>query len=202
MALGLVIAVALAFASPANAAVQINIDKSTQKMDVLVDGVPTYHWNVSTGLAGYDTPSGSYTPFRMEADHYSRQYDDAPMPHSIFFTHQGHAIHGTMDQRYMGRAASHGCVRLMPANAAVLYDLVKEQGMTNTSVSIYGTIPGGPGGQQMADQDRRRQGPGWFSFGDPRSSQPAYAPANQDYQVYNSRAERRAARRAARRARN
>ncbi len=47
----------------------------------------------------------------MEADHYSKEWDDAPMPHSIFFTKRGHAIHGTDYARRLGDPASHGCVR-------------------------------------------------------------------------------------------
>ena len=31
----------------------------------------------------------------MARKHFSREWDDAPMPHSIFFTRIGHAIHGT-----------------------------------------------------------------------------------------------------------
>ena len=42
-------------------AVLINIDKSKQKMTVSLDGVEKYVWPVSTGLAGYSTPSGTYT---------------------------------------------------------------------------------------------------------------------------------------------
>src|SRR5262245_319965 len=101
----------------ANAAVLISIDKSVQQMTVSVDGVRRYSWPVSTGRAGYATPSGSYKPFRMEIDHYSKEWDDAPMPHSIFFTPKGHAIHGSFETRRLGSAASHGCVRLSPANA-------------------------------------------------------------------------------------
>jgi hypothetical protein len=75
--------------------VQISINKASQKMTVTVDGVNKYVWLVSTGARSYSTPSGSYTPFRMEPDHYSDEWDDAPMPHSIFFTPAGHAIHGS-----------------------------------------------------------------------------------------------------------
>ena len=71
-----------ALASSAQAAVLIEIDKSAQRMNVTRDGQELYSWPVSTGRGGYDTPSGSYTPFRMEADHYSKEWDDAPMPHS------------------------------------------------------------------------------------------------------------------------
>ncbi len=87
------------------------------------------------------TPSGNYTAFRMEAEHYSKEFDDAPMPHSIFFSKVGHAIHGTLEARRLGSAASHGCVRLSTANAAKLYALVQQQGLPNTKVVITGTNP-------------------------------------------------------------
>jgi hypothetical protein len=81
----------------------------------------------------------------MEADHFSREWDDAPMPHSIFFTQIGHAIHGSFDVKRLGRPASHGCVRLHPDNAAILFKLVRAEKMANTRVVLTGTIPGGPG---------------------------------------------------------
>jgi lipoprotein-anchoring transpeptidase ErfK/SrfK len=108
-------------ALPAGAEVLIAIDKSAQQMRVRVDGALRWTWPVSTGRRGYDTPSGTYTAFRMEEDHYSEEWDDAPMPHSIFFTKRGHAIHGSYETRRIGTPVSHGCVRLHPANAAKLY---------------------------------------------------------------------------------
>ena len=131
----------LAFTAPAYADLLINVDKSTQRMTVSVDGVPRYVWPVSTGIAKYDTPSGNFTPFRMEKDHFSKEWDDAPMPYSIFFTKQGHAIHGT-NHTSLGRPASHGCVRLSVAHAAELWELVTEQGMNKTKVVLDGDIPG------------------------------------------------------------
>ena len=128
-------------AAPARAALLITVDKSTQEMTVTVDGDPRYIWPVSTGRDGYNTPSGAFHPTSMELHHFSRQWDDAPMPHSIFFTHQGHAIHGT-NHPITGQAASHGCVRLSDAHAAILYGLVKEEGMANTRVMLTGHIPG------------------------------------------------------------
>lgn len=120
------------------AKVDIIISKVSQKMTVKVDGSTEYVWPVSTGAAGYETPSGTYRPFRMEADHFSKEWDDAPMPHSIFFTGRGHAIHGSFHVKSLGRRASHGCVRLAPDNAAILFDLVKKNGMSNTSVTLKG----------------------------------------------------------------
>src|SRR5262245_45635437 len=118
--------------------VEISINKVSQKMTVTIGGVQKYVWLVSTGARGYSTPSGSYTPFRMEPDHYSKEWDDAPMPHSIFFTPAGHAIHGSPHTRRLGTPVSHGCVRLAPANAARLYALVEKAGMTNTRVIVSG----------------------------------------------------------------
>ena len=133
---------ALAFAPAAQAAVQVTIDKSIQQMTVEVDGRPLYHWPVSTGKgAQYDTPNGKFKAFRMERDHFSKEWDDAPMPHSIFFTPKGHAIHGSFDVKRLGTPASHGCVRLSPANAEKLYALVEKEGVLNTTVTLTGVAP-------------------------------------------------------------
>ena len=142
----------ITLAQAAHANVMIIIDKSAQKMTVTVNGEERYVWPVSTGRAGYDTPSGDHQPFRMEKDHYSREWDDAPMPNSIFFTKIGHAIHGTYEVRNLGRPASHGCVRLSTQNAATLYALVKEEGVFHTRVRLIGEIP--KGGDEVASRDR------------------------------------------------
>jgi len=118
--------------------VLINIDKSSQEMTVFVDGVETYSWPVSTGRPEYATPSGNYKPTSMNEMWYSKQWDNSPMPHSIFFTDKGHAIHGSYDVKRLGRPASHGCVRLSPAHAAILFSLVRKSGLSNTKVVLNG----------------------------------------------------------------
>jgi L,D-transpeptidase catalytic domain len=118
--------------------VDIVVSKPGQKMTVKVDGVTEYVWLVSTGAGQYETPTGTWRPFRMEAEHFSKEWDDAPMPHSIFFTGEGHAIHGSFHVKSLGRKASHGCVRLSPENAAILFGLVQKAGYRNTSVTIKG----------------------------------------------------------------
>ena len=125
----------------AHADLLIKIDKSAQRMTVMVNDQQLYEWPVSTGADGYDTPSGTFKPFRMEIDHYSDEYDNAPMPYSIFFTQTGNAIHGTYEQRNLGHAVSHGCVRLSVKNAATLWALVKQEKMANTKVALNGVIP-------------------------------------------------------------
>jgi lipoprotein-anchoring transpeptidase ErfK/SrfK len=137
--------------------VVISIDKSTQRMTVSVDGQEEYVWPVSTGAAGYTTPSGTYRPFRMEEFHFSEQWDDAPMPYSIFFTPQGHAIHGSEHVDSLGRRASHGCVRLAPDDAATLFYLVEEAGMANTTVIVGGGV---------AKRGNRQRGRRWMRWPD------------------------------------
>jgi len=170
---------ALAAALPASANVLIEIDKSAQRMTVSQDGEQLYTWPVSTGQRGYDTPGGEFTPFRMEKDHFSREWDDAPMPHSIFFTKQGHAIHGTEHTRNIGRPASHGCVRLDPENARVLFGLVKKEGMANTRVVLTGVIPAAsaPAVARRApryDDDTTGSAPPRVVRGYPRDDRPIY----------------------------
>jgi lipoprotein-anchoring transpeptidase ErfK/SrfK len=125
--------------------VDILVSKPGQKMTVRVDGVIKYVWPVSTGAQQYETPAGTWKPFRMEAEHFSKEWDDAPMPHSIFFTGEGHAIHGSYHVKTLGRKASHGCVRLAPENATILFGLVQKAGMSNTTVTIKGGFFDGGG---------------------------------------------------------
>jgi hypothetical protein len=121
--------------------VLVVIDKPTQEMKVFIDGVERYTWEVSTGLRGYDTPSGKYTARSMNEIWYSKQWDDAPMPHAIFFTKKGHAVHGTNETKNLGKPASHGCVRLAPEHARILFALVKEKGLEDTEIVLNGDTP-------------------------------------------------------------
>src|SRR6201993_5337897 len=123
----------------AQAKVDITIDKNNQIMTVAVDGVARYRWPVSTGVPSRETPNGTFPASRREASHFSKEFDDAPMPHSIFFTKIGHAIHGTESERSLGVPVSHGCVRLSRANATTLYALVQSQGVLNTTVTLTGS---------------------------------------------------------------
>ena len=177
----------VALARGAHANVMIIIDKSAQKMTVTVNGEDQYVWPVSTGRDRYDTPSGDFQPFRMEKDHYSREWDDAPMPNSIFFTKEGHAIHGSYEVRNLGRPASHGCVRLAPQNAATLYALVKDEGVFNTRVRLIGEIPKGSD-ELVASRDRGSEQPR-RTYGRYYSTENTYANDEwrRDYQVRSGR---------------
>ena len=121
--------------TPACAGVVVQIDKSSQRMAVSVDGAMRYNWPVSTGRSGYGTPSGVFRPQTKARRWFSRRYYNSPMPHSIFFYH-GFAIHGTNDISRLGGPASHGCVRLHPSHAAALFALVERNGPRDTRIEI------------------------------------------------------------------
>jgi lipoprotein-anchoring transpeptidase ErfK/SrfK len=144
--------------NPVASTIVINIDKTKQEMTVFVDGVERYHWPVSTGRAGYSTPSGTFTPTSMNEVWYSKEWDNAPMPHAIFFMKDGHAIHGSYEVKHLGKAVSHGCVRISPQNATALYDLVKKNGTENTQVVLSGKTPGGEGVVTSSARSRARYG--------------------------------------------
>jgi L,D-transpeptidase catalytic domain len=170
--------------SAAHAKVYITVDKDAQMMTVAVDGVERYRWPVSSGNPSHETPSGSFRAFRMEEDHYSKEFDDAPMPHSIFFTKIGHAIHGTDSEGRLGSPVSHGCVRLSRAHAATLYALVEEQGVLNTTVTLTGSsvvaLARNPRGRQDNAIARRepyqQYSPQYDNAGEPVSLAPQAAP--------------------------
>jgi hypothetical protein len=120
----------------ADAGVVVTVNKTTQRLTVEVDGSVRYRWPVSTARWGYRTPNGTYRPERLERKWFSRKYDWSPMPYSIFFR-GGYAIHGSNEVSRLGRPASHGCIRLHPANAAVLFALVQER-RRDTAIVITG----------------------------------------------------------------
>jgi len=121
--------------SPSGPAVNVVIDISSQSMSVKVHGWPYGRWKVSTARSGYHTPRGTFRVQRTAKVYYSRKYDNSPMPNSVFFK-GGYAIHGSYYVRSLGRPASHGCVRLLPANAARLFNLVQKYGSKSTRITI------------------------------------------------------------------
>jgi lipoprotein-anchoring transpeptidase ErfK/SrfK len=124
-------------APPPEPTLHIDINLTSQRMVVTENGKARYTWPVSSGAYGYPTPTGTFQPSWMSKMWYSRQYDNAPMPHSIFFKN-GAAIHATNSVHLLGRPASHGCVRVSPSNAAKLYGMVSRHGKERTRIVVHG----------------------------------------------------------------
>jgi len=140
----------------ASAAVRVYIDLSTQTMHVQ-SSTGSYSWPVSTARAGYVTPRGTFSPIYMTRMTHSTLYNNAPMPHAIFF-HSGWAIHGTTHVGALGSPASHGCVRLSPAHAAQLYSMVEAEGAT---ITIGGSSGARRAGHRATRHGARHYGRYW-----------------------------------------
>jgi L,D-transpeptidase catalytic domain len=134
----------------AEAKLDILVDKSTQRMLVIQDGFVRYMWPVSTGRDNMATPNGTYSPQRLERNWFSTAYYNSPMPFSIFF-HNGYAIHGSYAIDRLGGPASHGCVRLHPHHAAILFDLVQREGPGSTTIDV--TDQGRPQERPLSGRD-------------------------------------------------
>ncbi len=131
------------------------INLTSQTMVVQAGNKTIHTWKVSTGAPGYATPPGSFKPSWMAQSWRSRQYDDAPMPYSVFFN-GGIAVHGTMNPGSLGSARSHGCVRLATSNAATFFKLVNRHGMAQTRIIVHGKQPFS-NSQLMAARSSNRQ---------------------------------------------
>lgn len=124
-------------ASPALADVRVvaRVSISEQVVRVYHEGRHLFTWPVSTAKAPKITPAGNFTPEYLSRDHRSSLYNNAPMPFAIFYR-GNYAIHGTNQIKKLGRPASHGCVRLHPDNARILFRMVRAEGMAQTRVVI------------------------------------------------------------------
>jgi hypothetical protein len=88
-----------------------------------------YYWLISSGHAGWGTPSGYFVPTGFSSRHWSGAFD-APMLSSVFF-HGGNALHSSLDRDALGdlgRPASHGCIHIEEHRAEALFHLIGRSG--------------------------------------------------------------------------
>lgn len=111
------------------------VDVSEQVMRVYRNGKQIYRWRVSTARKGKYTPRGAWSAKWLSRHHKSSLYNNAPMPHAIFFS-GNYAIHGTNQISRLGRPASAGCVRLHPEHARILFEMTRKVGRSNMRVEI------------------------------------------------------------------
>lgn len=117
---------------------QAKVDLTRQTMTVIEGNRTIAAWTISSGVQDHATPRGVFQPEWTAKMWYSRTYDNAPMPHAVFFKN-GAAVHATQSVGALGRAASHGCVRLAPHNAETFYKLVQKHGLVHTRIAVFGT---------------------------------------------------------------
>jgi hypothetical protein len=96
-----------------------------QTMHVYRNGILIGRSTVSTGTSGHSTPSGVFTILEKKLDHYSKKYDNAPMPNMQRLTWSGICMHSG---NLPGYPASHGCIRLPYDFSKLLFTLTAKGG--------------------------------------------------------------------------
>jgi hypothetical protein len=103
------------------------VNLASQKLVMFRNGVPIGASTISSGKTGHETPTGVFTILQKKKDHYSKTYNNAPMPNMQRLTWKGIALHAG---NLPGYPASHGCVRLPLKFSALLF------GATNLGMTV------------------------------------------------------------------
>lgn len=103
-------------AAPCGNSAQACIDLSENEAWLMQGGAVNYGpVPITSGKPGHETPSGVFSVIYKDRDHLSREFDNAPMPYSVFFN-RGIAFHeGSL------HAQSHGCIHLSHTAAKTFY---------------------------------------------------------------------------------
>jgi hypothetical protein len=102
------------------------VNLATQRAILFRDGIPIGGSTISSGRPGYETPTGVFTILEKRKEHYSKTYNNAPMPNMQRLTWKGVALHAG---KLPGYADSHGCIRLPLQFSSLLFGATK-LGMT------------------------------------------------------------------------
>ena len=105
--------------------VVVLISLPQQIMNVYRNGVLVARSSISSGMQGHSTPTGVFTILEKSVNHYSKTYDNAPMPYMERLTWDGVAFHSGF---LPGYAASHGCIRLPYEFSKKLFELTQKGG--------------------------------------------------------------------------
>jgi lipoprotein-anchoring transpeptidase ErfK/SrfK len=123
---------------------QLEVSLGERELRVLVDGEVIRTYDVAIGTDDHETPTGSFairriifnpswTPPNVPWARGKRPTPPGdpnnPMGKAkIFFAEPDYYIHGTNDEASIGRAASHGCLRMRNEDVVALAKLVMEYG--------------------------------------------------------------------------
>jgi lipoprotein-anchoring transpeptidase ErfK/SrfK len=128
----------------AAAELRLEVDLSERELRVLEDGETIDRFPVSIGEEKYPTPEGNFTirkviwnPAWVPPDSkWARGKTSKPPGHpenpmkrvKMFFKEPDYYIHGTGAEDSLGKAESHGCLRMSPEDVTRLAQLVMEHG--------------------------------------------------------------------------
>jgi lipoprotein-anchoring transpeptidase ErfK/SrfK len=134
----------LLWCSPTFAELRLEIDLSERELQVLENGDVIESFSVSVGDAEYPTPKGNFSirkviwnPAWVPPDSkWARNktakppgHPDNPMKRvKMFFKDPDYYIHGSADEDSLGRAESHGCIRMSEDDVTRLAQLVMAHG--------------------------------------------------------------------------
>jgi hypothetical protein len=105
--------------------VLVYVDLGRQLATVYRNGVRIAVSTISSGKEGHETPTGVFTILEKNVEHYSRTYDNAPMPYQQRLTWKGVALHAG---NLPGYPASHGCIRMPMEFAKKLFTVTDKGG--------------------------------------------------------------------------
>ena len=103
---------------PCPATARACVDLAGQRTWLQKDGTVEYGpITMSSGAQGWETPRGPHKVTRKVKDEISREFHNAPMPYSVYFTNTGVAFHaGRVDW------LSHGCIHLNHDDAVTYFN--------------------------------------------------------------------------------
>ncbi|KMW57944.1 hypothetical protein AIOL_002912 [Candidatus Rhodobacter oscarellae] len=158
-----------------------------------VTGAPDYSWPVSTGRhykgdrRSGPTPLGIFNVDERKTRH-RRGWGSPGMYNSIYIDlHYGSgrisgvAMHGTTSSKYrlLGRADSHGCVRMRQGNADKIWEMFHGQGRPGEGSPLWSEVPryftSEPGPSRKARWGYVRDGSFLYSAAGERLTKPGYS---------------------------
>jgi murein L,D-transpeptidase YcbB/YkuD len=130
--------------SPAFAELRLEVDLEERQLRAFVDGEEVETFPVAIGKDSYPTPQGEFKiqkviwnpSWRPPDSKWARGktakppgHPDNPMKRvKMFFKEPDYYIHGTAAEESLGKAESHGCIRMSEEDVTRLAQLVMEHG--------------------------------------------------------------------------
>jgi lipoprotein-anchoring transpeptidase ErfK/SrfK len=144
---------------PASGSLRLEIDQNARELYLYEAGERTRTYPVAIGQPTHPTPVGEFTIHQIdwnpdwtppdsewaEGESYTPPgHPDNPMGRVRMIYRRPYSIHGTEALQSLGRAASHGSVRMANDDIIVLARLVMEAGGVQRSDAWYDEVVGNP----------------------------------------------------------